>query len=205
MVALGVAALAVGFMAAGTRARWVLAAGTAALVLAGAGIVFASVRGDSAQRFTSGRSELVEGAARVFVDHPVVGVGLGSQPKASREAGGRRETSRNASHTTPLTVAAEGGVVGLALYVVFLLGSAVLLAGVHRVRPVLGLGLAGVFIVLFVHSLLYSGFFQDPLTWGILALGASALAVQPRRVPATAPEPSGAAITATPVRGRWQT
>ena len=30
-------------------------------------------------------------------------------------------------------------------------------------------------LVLFVHSLLYAGFFEDPLTWGVFGLTAAAL------------------------------
>ena len=41
---------------------------------------------------------------------------------------------------------------------------------------VFGVGLAAVLLVLVVHSLLYAGFFEDPLTWGVLALVAAGLA-----------------------------
>jgi hypothetical protein len=41
------------------------------------------------------------------------------------------------------------------------------------------LGLAAVLSVLFVHSLLYAGFFEDPLTWGVLGLTAAVLASSP--------------------------
>jgi hypothetical protein len=206
MVALVVAALAVTVVAADRRSRVVLAAGAVVVALAGAGLVAVSVKGDSAQRFTSGRSELVSGTARVFADHPLVGVGVGAQPKESRKEGGKRETRRNASHTTPLTVAAEGGVIGLLLYVAFLLGAVKLLGLVHAARPVLGLGLAGCFLVLFVHSLLYAGFFHDPLTWGILGVASSALAALARASESPPVSvPAAGAVAATPVRGRWQT
>jgi O-antigen ligase len=178
--------------------------GTAALLVVGAVLVTTSVQGDSAQRFTSGRSQLVSGTARVFADHPLVGVGIGAQPKATREAGGKKLTRRNASHTTPLTIAAEGGIIGLALYVAFLLGAAKLLDGVHRMRPVLGLGLAGAFLVLFVHSLLYAGFFQDPLVWGVVGLAAAVLATLPQGEAARGSS-ARARVAATPVPGRWQT
>ena len=39
-----------------------------------------------------------------------------------------------------------------------------------------GVGLAAVFLVLGVHSLLYAGFFEDPLTWGVIGLACAALA-----------------------------
>lgn len=85
---------------------------------------------------------------------------------------------RNTSHTTPLTVAAEVGVIGLAAYAAFLLGAAWLLLETTRVNRPLGLGLAAVFLVLVVHSLVYSGFVEDPLTWATLALGSGYLAAQ---------------------------
>ena len=59
----------------------------------------------------------------------------------------------------------------------------------------LGLGLAAVLLVLFVHSLLYAGFFEDPLTWGVIGLTAAALSLArtdgagPRRVPFRLPVP----------------
>jgi hypothetical protein len=39
-----------------------------------------------------------------------------------------------------------------------------------------GLALSASFLVLFLHSLFYSGFFEDPITWGILATAAALLA-----------------------------
>jgi O-antigen ligase len=213
MVALVVALLALSLVAADRRSRRVLLAGAAAFVLAAAAFVAASVRDQSADRFTSGRSALVETTWAVFRDHPLVGAGIGAQPKASRdEPGGRRQTSRNASHTTPLTVAAELGVVGLAAYFALLGGAVRLLLELRRRSRELALGLAAAFLLLFVHSLSYSGFFQDPVAWGVLALAGAALAPVARRaarplsdtgppVPAV-PE---AAKTASQIRGRWQT
>jgi hypothetical protein len=57
---------------------------------------------------------------------------------------------------------------------------------VTRHERLLGLGLATVLFVLFVHSLLYAGFFEDPLTWGALAIAAAVLASIPS--PATGSE-----------------
>jgi hypothetical protein len=37
-----------------------------------------------------------------------------------------------------------------------------------------------VLLALFVHSLLYAGFFEDPLTWGVLGIAA---ALRPRPSP----------------------
>ena len=169
VVTLGLAAVA------GARSLKLVAAITAAVVLLGAAAILVnSVRDHSARRFTSDRSRRVELTWKVFRAHPAVGVGLGSQPVASQarsKQGG--SPTRFVSHTTPLTVAAELGVLGLASYLWLLGGSAALIEQVRRRAPPLGLGLGAVFIALFVHSLAYSGFFEDPLTWLAIAIAAS--------------------------------
>ncbi|MDQ2910594.1 MAG: signal peptidase complex subunit 2, partial [Actinomycetota bacterium] len=43
----------------------------------------------------------------------------------------------------------------------------------RRLDTALGMGLAAVLLALFVHSLAYSGFFEDPVTWLVLAVAAS--------------------------------
>jgi len=76
-------------------------------------------------------------------------------------------------------VLAELGVIGFALYA-WLLGSvAWALYLVARTDRTFGVGLAAVFLVLGVHSLLYAGFFEDPLTWGVVGLACAALARAP--------------------------
>ena len=80
------------------------------------------------------------------------------------------------SHTTPLTVAAELGLVGFALYVVLLLAAIRMLA-LLRENLTLALALGAVLLALFTHSLAYSGFFEDPITWLTLGVGAAYLAV----------------------------
>jgi O-antigen ligase len=139
------------------------------------------VRNDSARKFTSDRSRLVAVTWKVFRNHPLAGVGVGGQPKASREEAAQRlSASRNRSHTTPLTVAAELGVAGILVYLAFLAGAARALLSVASRARVLGLGLAAVFLTLLIHSLFYSGFFEDPITWGVLAVAGAALTALPR-------------------------
>ncbi len=110
MAALFVVTLALAIVA-GTRSLRIAAAVTALVVLLGAAAaVLVSIEDHSARRFTSDRSRRVELTMKVFRDHPVEGVGLGSQPVASQarsEQGG--SPTRFVSHTTPLTVAAELG------------------------------------------------------------------------------------------------
>lgn len=83
--------------------------------------------------------------------------------------------SRNASHTTPLTIAAELGVIGLALYLWLLGATGWAIYRIARMDRTLGVGLAAVLGTLVVHSLLYAGFFEDPLTWGVIGLAAAVL------------------------------
>ena len=162
---------------AGNRALRTVAALTAAIVLiAGAGFVVTSISDHSARRVTSDRSRRVNLTFKVFRAHPLIGVGLGAQPLASQrrsQQGG--STTRFVSHTTPLTIAAELGILGLAAYLALLAGAAALIWRVRRLDPPLGLGLGAVLLALFVHSVAYSGFFEDPVTWLVLAVASSFL------------------------------
>jgi hypothetical protein len=185
-VALFAATAAVAFLASDRTTRIALVACAAAVTLAAGAFAAQSIEGRSARDVTSGRSRLVTITIEAFELRPVAGVGIGGQPRASAEATGRLSPRRNASHTTPLTVLAEVGLAGFVLYA-WLFGAVVwgLYLVVMRDR-VLGTGLAAVLLVVFVHSLLYAGFFQDPLTWGVLGLTAAALASG--RPPASGPQ-----------------
>jgi O-antigen ligase len=172
MAALVVVTLAVAF-AAGDRAvrRTVGVVALAAALAAGGFVAVRVIAGGSLNQITSDRTQRVEDTARVIKEHPLVGVGLGGQPRASRNAkGSDRPTASFVSHTTPLTVAAELGVIGLALYVWLLAGGARAIALVRGRDDALGLALGAAFLGLFVHALFYSGFLEDPLTWVVLAL-----------------------------------
>jgi O-Antigen ligase len=174
-VALFVVSFAVALLGAGRRVRVLLVAGALAATLAAAAFAARAVDGESATEVTSGRSRLVSITLDAFEVSPVVGVGIGGQPQTSAEENGRRSARRSASHTTPLTVLAELGVVGFGIYLSLLASASWALFQVTRRDRLLGLGLSAVFLVLVVHSLLYAGFFEDPLTWGVLALASAAL------------------------------
>ncbi len=165
---------------AGDRAVRLAAAVTAVLVVVGGGAFVADkVAGASAQRVTSDRSRRIELTASVFAKHPLVGVGLGSQPRASQALSANGgPPSLFVSHTTPLTVAAELGIVGLALYAALLAGVSKALLRLFRLEPAFGLALAAVFLALFIHSLFYSGFFEDPITWLVLGTASGFLATR---------------------------
>lgn len=189
-VALFAAVLLVGLIVGERGSRRALAATAAALVLVVAGLLAVVVQDESARRVTSGRLPLVLLTFPVFQDHPVVGVGLGGQARASSRLEGARERKRrNVSHTTPLTVAAELGLLGLAAYAAFLFGAVRGAFLAMRRTRALGLSLLVAFTVLVVHSLFYSGFFEDPLTWGVLGLTAACLSVRAAHAAEPDPEP----------------
>lgn len=185
MVALIAVTLAVAAATGGRRVRQVVAAGLAAVLLAGLGYVASiEIRGDSLRRETSDRTVRVEDTVRVVREEPLKGVGIGGQASASRrlaeEEREDRPTASFVSHTTPLTVAAELGAIGLALYLWLIVGGARAIAGVARLDRGLGIALGACLLALFVHALFYSGFLEDPLTWLVLAVAAGQL-TWPRR------------------------
>ncbi len=133
-------------------------------------------RGGSASNATSGRTRLIEGGLRLFAEHPLQGYGPGSFAQEYRA----REhvtslSATSASHTIPVTVAAEQGVVGLAVYVALLVAAfAVLFRGAGRSPP--RVALAACFAALVLHTFTYADFLEDPETWLLLGIGV-ALAV----------------------------
>jgi O-antigen ligase len=134
------------------------------------------IDGKSLNKITSDRTERVEDTLRVVREQPLVGVGVAGQPRASRELARSRRTAANfVSHTTPLTVAAELGLIGFALYAWLLVGGGRSIAAVRRHDNALGLALGAAFLGLFVHALFYSGFLEDPLTWLVLGVAAGSL------------------------------
>jgi O-antigen ligase len=182
MVALLVITVLLAVATGDRRVRRAVALLTLAAALVGCGYLAVQVaNGESLNRITSDRTNRVEDAVRVIEEHPLVGVGIGGQPRASRRlAGSERPTPNFVSHTTPLTVFAELGVVGVVLYAWLLAGGAWLILQVWRRDQALGLVLAAPFVGLFVHALFYSGFLEDPLTWFVIAV-AAAYASEPAR------------------------
>jgi O-antigen ligase len=179
MAALFAVALVVTLVACDRVARGAVAAATALAVLAVAGFLLVDAKDRSIGDVTSGRSTRVERTLDVVREAPVLGVGLGAQPEASQdlaEQSGAR-TSRFVSHTTPLTVAAELGVIGLAVYALLLAAALRMVLILRRHNEALGLAIGAVLLALFAHALAYSGFFEDPVTWLALGIGAAYVSV----------------------------
>ncbi|HSF61053.1 MAG TPA: O-antigen ligase family protein [Gaiellaceae bacterium] len=175
-VALFTVTFGVALVGSGRRMRIALITGAIVATLAAAAVAAEAVGGRSAKDVTSGRSRLVSVTLEVFTERPLAGVGIGGQPRASSELSGKGRPSRNASHTTPFTVLAELGSIGFALYAWVLVAVVWALVQVTRIDRALGIGLAAVLLALLVHSFLYAGLFEDPLTWGALGLTAAVLA-----------------------------
>jgi hypothetical protein len=127
---------------------------------------------------TSARSTLVEKGIRIAVRHPAIGVGMGGFRRAYADLTGLsgRNLQKAASHTTLVTVAAEEGVVGFALFL-WLLGASLVMT-YRRAGPTFSgrtqLVCALALTAIAVHSLFYADFFEDPMTWGFLAIAAAA-------------------------------
>jgi O-antigen ligase len=141
----------------------------------------------SASNATSGRSKLVSRGLKLFAQRPLQGYGPGSfahEYRLHNYASGAGATA--ASHTIPITVAAEQGVVGLALYVgLLLVAFTVLFSGAGRSPP--RIAVAACFAALILHTWTYADFLEDPMTWTLLAIGAALSRDTPDQAPMRSP------------------
>jgi O-antigen ligase len=155
-----------------------LAAIAAVVVLAAPASLHFGLKGSggSANNATSGRAKLISGGLELFADEPLIGYGSGSfETEYKRHGGGTTQNATSASHTIPVTVAAEQGVLGLALYVALIVVALLtLFRGAGRSPP--RIALAACFAALVLHTWVYADFLEDPMTWTLLGLGV-ALAV----------------------------
>ncbi len=207
--------------------RWTLAAVGAGAILGVVIVLFAGgVSKLSPDRFnndTGGRANLVSGGADLFAQRPLWGYGSGSFPRAYREHIATKKAPVSVSHTEPITVAAEQGIIGLAAYAALLVVALWTMApglfaggegGVPLAqrRPVFRpdaphgqpatpqaknpaskrdtplpsprlvarAAILATFVALLIHTMAYAGFYEDPITWVLLAVGASLAAVPVR-------------------------
>jgi putative inorganic carbon (hco3(-)) transporter len=127
---------------------------------------------------SSGRANLVSGGLTLFGDRPIWGFGSGSFVNQYRRHNHGISTTLAASHTIPVTIAAEQGVIGEVVYLALVIYALMtLLAGARDDPARIAVGAA--FLALILHTLLYADFLEDPLTWTLLGIGA-ALASQRR-------------------------
>jgi O-antigen ligase len=159
----------------------------AAFAVAGALVVFGAPGAvgldGSADSVSSGRWSLVKGGIELAAERPVRGWGSAAFKKEFRaQEKASSERASAASHTIPITVAAEQGLGGLALYLALIVVAiSTLLRGARR--SIARAATAAAFVALVVHTLLYAAFLEDPLAWALLAVG---VALRP---PETEPQP----------------
>jgi O-antigen ligase len=188
-----------------------VAIGAAVVVIAPGAIKLDLGSSKSADQATSGRYDLIKTGVDVFADRPLQGYGSGSfarQYRRTSDASAERATS--ASHTIPVTVAAEQGAIGLAAYLVLVVAAlwrlfarvgdpasgsrgartlrtrAPVTSAADRSGTVARAAVAAAFAALLVHTLLYAAFLEDPLSWALLALGTGLAAAA---TPVPEPEP----------------
>jgi len=177
--------------------KWTLAAVAVGVVAAFVAVVFAGGRPDLGRINidTSGRANLVSGGVDLFSERPLWGYGSGSFQSAYRDHRDNKDVPVSESHTEPVTVAAEQGLLGLAIYIALIAVALWTMASGIRGPPAgsesCGRGrqapfsdspstlltsraaVLAAFVALLVHTLSYAGFFDDPITWVLLAIGVS--------------------------------
>ncbi len=147
--------------------------------------------GSKAERLTSGRSALVSGGSKLFLERPVQGWGAGSFPRQYRRSNNvSYQAAASASHTIPVTVAAEQGIIGLVAYLALLA-----LAFVRTMRgarsapwPEMQVGVAAAFTAIVAHTLIYAAFLEDPLTWVLLGVATALAAARSDQFPTSGPQ-----------------
>ncbi|MFL5907453.1 MAG: O-antigen ligase family protein [Solirubrobacterales bacterium] len=176
--------------------RWSVRWAAVATPLALAGIVLAVIAigsgsGESTRTVTEGHSSLVSGGVKLAEHRPIWGYGSASFSKAFARAEDVRAGDTTISHTEPVTVAAEQGVVGIVAYVALLAAALwTVFGGMRSIAPGLGapfrqfrdgnraelgparIAIAAAFLALLVHTIGYAAYLTDPLTWALLAVGA---------------------------------
>ncbi|MEO6867244.1 MAG: O-antigen ligase family protein, partial [Gaiellales bacterium] len=141
-------------------------------VLVAMPVAFERLAGDDA----SGRQDVVRTGLALAAERPLVGYGIGTFETAARDRArkqGDRTPRLVASHTTPITVIAELGVLGAFAWLLLITSAmAAVLARWRRSAgpstavipgwPIAPVAWASaVFAAIMAHSLLYAGFFED--------------------------------------------
>jgi putative inorganic carbon (HCO3(-)) transporter len=105
--------------------KWTLAAVAAGAVLGIVIVIFAGgvskLSPDRLNVDTGGRTNLISGGIELFAQRPIWGYGAGGFPRAYREHVDTGNNPLSVSHTEPITVAAEQGLLGLVSYAALLL------------------------------------------------------------------------------------
>ena len=122
---------------------------------------------------TSGRANLISGGAELFAERPLWGYGSGSFQQAYSDHRENKDLPVSVSHTEPITVAAEQGLIGLAFYVALIVVALWAMTAGLKGRRASRAAVLAAFVALLVHTMAYAGFYEDPITWVLLAVGAA--------------------------------
>ncbi len=148
---------------------------------------------------SSGRANLVSGGISMFGQRPLTGYGSGAFVYEYRAQHPGSTQTLSASHTIPITIAAEQGLIGELPYIALVVVAGLSLIAGTASDPV-RTAVAAAFLALVFHTMLYADFLEDPMTWTLLGIGV-ALAHGARR-PAQVARPRPAApVAAVPAEG----
>jgi putative inorganic carbon (HCO3(-)) transporter len=139
---------------------------------------------------SEGHSSLISGGAKLAEHRPIYGYGSASFSKEFAKAEDVPAGDTTISHTEPITVAAEQGVIGIAAYLALLAAALwTMFSGTTSIAPGFGsrfrslrdgdraelaparIGIAAAFTALLAHTIGYAAYLTDPLTWALLAVG----------------------------------
>jgi len=141
---------------------------------------------NNANQATSGRASLIRGGIQIFEKKPLQGFGSGSFPTEYTIYDRRAARIVKDSHNIPITIGVEQGLIGEFVYIALVLSALLELFRGARGDPY-RVGIAVAFIGLLLHTMLYADFLEDPVTWTLLAVGASlAIAARSAAAPADA-------------------
>ncbi|MGA2928459.1 MAG: O-antigen ligase family protein, partial [Solirubrobacteraceae bacterium] len=149
---------------------------TVAVVAVGAAAVAASPTtfglNQGANGASAGRAGLVSSGATMFGRRPLWGYGSGSFVDEYRKLHPATSQTLAASHTIPVTIAGEQGLIGELAYLGLLFAAALVL--LRRVRSDHArTAIAAAFVALVFHTLLDADFLEDPDTGALLGIGAA--------------------------------
>jgi putative inorganic carbon (HCO3(-)) transporter len=127
---------------------------------------------------SSGRANLVTGGISMFGDRPLYGYGSGAFVTEYTRQHQQSAKTLSASHTIPITIAAEQGLIGLLVYLALVIVAAITLLRGTRSDPIRA-AIAAMFLALILHTMLYADFLEDPITWTLLGIGSALALVDP--------------------------
>jgi putative inorganic carbon (HCO3(-)) transporter len=172
-------------------ALWAAIATPVAVGLIALGVLFvAGGSSENTHEISEGHSSLVSGGAKLAWHRPLYGYGSASFSKEFARAEDVPPGETTISHTEPVTVAAEQGVIGIAAYLALLAAALwTAFSGMRSIAPGLGapfrslaegdrveltparIGIAAAYVALLVHTIGYAAYLTDPLTWALLSVG----------------------------------